>query len=164
MIVSLFVCVIIRHSIDSCYSWTCEVLSKTGTSGYKVIDLSTCITCSEMMTVTPQLVISDILDILDVSTYHKCVCWIFVYALCISAILQPSSVPRMDESGFQAGPTFPIFPAFPYFFIRSYFSLLFHENALLSPQYPFFFTLKCHLHVKSQKIFLARFSRWDFIC
>ena len=30
------------------------------------------------------------------------------------------------------GPTFPIFPTFPTFFICSYFSLLFHENALLS--------------------------------
>ena len=34
--------------------------------------------------------------------------------------------------GFQVGPTFPIFLLFPTFLICSYFSLLFHENALLS--------------------------------
>ena len=35
----------------------------------------------------------------------------------------------MGCTGFQVGPTFPIFPTF---LICSYFSLLFHENALLS--------------------------------
>ena len=35
--------------------------------------------------------------------------------------------------GFQAGPTFPTIPTFPcFFFLCSYFSLLFSENALLS--------------------------------
>ena len=33
------------------------------------------------------------------------------------------------KAGFQVGPTFPIFPTF---LICSYFSRLFHENALLS--------------------------------
>ena len=36
------------------------------------------------------------------------------------------------NAGFQAGPTFPAIPTFPYFFLCSYFSLLFSENALLS--------------------------------
>ena len=35
-------------------------------------------------------------------------------------------------AGFQAGPTFPTIPTFPYFFLCSYFSLIFSENALLS--------------------------------
>ena len=35
-------------------------------------------------------------------------------------------------TGFQVGPTFPIYPIFPTFLICFYFSLLFHENALLS--------------------------------
>ena len=45
-------------------------------------------------------------------------------------------------TGFQVGPTFPIFPTFPYFFMKM-------------PYYPYFFTLKCHLCVKIQKFFLA---------
>ena len=44
-----------------------------------------------------------------------------------------SDVCFVYKNNFQVGPTFPIFPTFPYFFlICSYFSLLFHENALLS--------------------------------
>ena len=35
-------------------------------------------------------------------------------------------------AGFQAGPTFLAIPTFPYFFLCSYFSLLFSENVLLS--------------------------------
>ena len=35
-------------------------------------------------------------------------------------------------TGFQAGPTFPIFPTFPYFFDLLLLFPLFHENALLS--------------------------------
>ena len=31
------------------------------------------------------------------------------------------------------------------------------------PYYPYFFTLKCHLRVKIQKFFLARFARSVFI-
>ena len=47
----------------------------------------------------------------------------------------------------------------PYFFICSYFSLPFHENALLS----LLFTLKCHLRVKIQNFFLAHIARSGFI-
>ena len=36
------------------------------------------------------------------------------------------------HTGFQVGPTFPIFLLFPPFLICSYFSLLLYENALLS--------------------------------
>ena len=44
-----------------------------------------------------------------------------------------SILPFSLNTGFQVGPTFPIFPTFPYFFMKMpYFSLLFHENALLS--------------------------------
>ena len=57
----------------------------------------------------------------------------------------------------------------PYFSFFSYFSLLF----LFAPTfpyffmkmryYPFFFTQKCHLRIKIQKFFLARFAHLDFI-
>ena len=52
-------------------------------------------------------------------------------------------------SGFQVGPTFPIFPTF---LICSYFSLLFHENALLS----LLFHSKMSFTCKNQEFFLAR--------
>ena len=65
----------------------------------------------------------------------------------------------MGLAGFQVGPTFPIFPTFPYFFDMF---LLFPYFFLKMPYYPYFFTLKCHLRVRIQKFFLARFACSDF--
>ena len=47
-------------------------------------------------------------------------------------LLRFSQLFRNLITGFQAGPTFLLFLLFPTFLICSYFSLLFHENALLS--------------------------------
>ena len=63
-------------------------------------------------------------------------------------------------AGFQWGPTFPIFPTFPYFFLSA---PTFPYFFMKMPYYPYFFSLKCHLRVKFQKFFLARFACLGFI-
>ena len=67
---------------------------------------------------------------------------------CISPIFFEIEIPNLVCAGFQAGPTFPIFPTF---LISSYFSLLFLENALL-------FHSKMSFTRKNQEFFLDRFA------
>ena len=48
------------------------------------------------------------------------------------------------------GPTIPIFPTFPYFFLSAH---TFPYYFMKMPYYPYFFTLKCPLRVKNPEIF-----------
>ena len=47
-------------------------------------------------------------------------------------------------------------PYFSYFSLPFWFATTFPYFFMKMPYYPYFFTLKCHSHVKIQKIFLAR--------
>ena len=47
----------------------------------------------------------------------------------LTLLLLNTTCSVLASTGFQVGPTFPTIPTFPYFFLCSYFSLLFSENA-----------------------------------
>ena len=75
----------------------------------------------------------------------------------VSVCSKPAVVLFSGHSGFQAfkwALLFLFFLLFPTFLICSYFSMK-------MPYYPYFFTLKCHLCVKIQNFFLARFAPSD---